>query len=378
MTESNKSDSLLTLGEGIKMIVITGGPCSGKTTGLARLSRLLADRGHKVLVSPESATKLIAAGMIPGELPWEVFQEEILRDTLSQEERIVSVARQYRDKGSKVVILCDRGAMDGEAYVGEKVFSSILARVGCTRRELCDGRYHAVIHLRTAALGAEQFYTLANNTARTETLEEATSLDERTLQAWARHSHPRVIDNSTDFEGKLHRLLADVCAVIGDPVPIEREDKFLIEPFDPVTLPVHWYGSQIVQDYLVSPHKLEERRVRARSSEGSVSYYYTIKRVIGSGERLEEERMISEREYLTLLSLRDPKLKTIRKRRICFFWSGQFFEVDLFEEPINGLVLMEVEKTDRSVWFETPPFITVRTKVTEDNKYSNIGIAMGL
>ena len=77
--------TILNLGEDIKVIVITGGPCSGKTTGIARLYRMLSDRGYKVLVSPETATKLITAGMLPGELPWPEFQEEILLDTLSQE-----------------------------------------------------------------------------------------------------------------------------------------------------------------------------------------------------------------------------------------------------------------------------------------------------
>ena len=33
-------------------------------------------------------------------------------------------------------------------------------------------RYDLVIHLRTAALGKEEFYTLDNNSARTETAEK--------------------------------------------------------------------------------------------------------------------------------------------------------------------------------------------------------------
>jgi thymidylate kinase len=90
---------VIELGPGITIIVITGGPCSGKTTGLARLKRMLEDRGYKVLVSPESATKLIEAGMPLGELPMIEFQEEILLDILAQEDRIFSIAARYRDKG---------------------------------------------------------------------------------------------------------------------------------------------------------------------------------------------------------------------------------------------------------------------------------------
>jgi CYTH domain-containing protein/predicted ATPase len=377
-----ESYSILNIGDGIKIIVITGGPCSGKTTALARLKRMLADRGYKVLISPESATKLILAGMTPGELPWPHFQEEILLDTLSQEERILSIATKYRDKGHKVVVLCDRGAMDGEAYLGAEAYGTLLDSLGFTHRQLCDERYHAVIHLRTAALGAEEFYTLANNEARKETPEEARALDERTLDAWTRHPHPRVIDNSTDFEGKLKRLFAEVCAILGDPVPLEQEDKFLVEPLDPATIPqeVKWTDSHIVQDYLVSPTAGEERRVRARGDGDSASYFYTVKRYISVGVRAEEEKMITRREYETLLTLRDPERWTIKKRRVCFFWREQFFEVDLFEESQlesdgTPLALMEAERTDRTPELVLPPFVKVIRNVTGDKRYSNSQIA---
>ena len=313
-----KNSSVLDLGEGITIIVITGGPCSGKTTGLSWLSQALADRGYKVLISPESATKLIGAGMLPGELPWPIFQEEIILDTINQENRIISIAKRYRDAGRKVVILCDRGAVDGQAYLGSEEFGKLIAQLHYTYRDLCDGRYHAAIHLRTAALGAEAFYTLANNTARIETPEFARGLDQRTLEAWQHHQHPRVIDNSTDFEGKLKRLLAEVCEVLGDPVPLEKEDKLLVEPFDINTIPVTWTESKIEQDYLFSPEAGEERRVRARSDAGGTSYYYTTKREVSSGVRIENEKMISDKEYFVLLTLRNPKKVTIRKRRICF------------------------------------------------------------
>lgn len=367
--------SILNIGSGIYTIALTGGPCSGKTTALSRLQRMLADRGYKVLVSPESATKLITAGMSPEELPAIEFQEEILLDQLAQEQRLLSIATRYRDKGRKVVILYDRGTIDGEAYVGSGVYEKLISRLGFTYKELCDERYHAVIHMRTAALGVERFYTLANNTARTETLEQARKIDQLTLNAWTRHPHPRVIDNSTDFEGKLHRLFIEVCGVLGDPVPLEKEDKFLIEPVDLAKIPVQWFESQIAQDYLVSTISGEERRVRARSDCKSTSYYYTVKRAVSSGVRIEEEKMITRREYEILLTLRDSGKTTINKRRICFFWREQFFEIDFFGDAHVGLVLMEVERTDRTPELELPDFIRVIRNVTGESRYSNSALA---
>jgi len=374
-----EKQALLNLGDNITVIVITGGPCGGKSTGLAVLSQELTGRGYKVLVSPESATKLIVGGAKcgEGELPPAEFQEEILLDTLSQEERFFSIARRYRDQGRKVVILCDRGAMDGKAYSENGAFETMIGNFGLTCRNLSDDRYHAVMHLQTAALGAEKFYTLENNSARTETPEVARALDARTLLAWQCHQHPRVIDNSTDFDGKMRRLLAEVCGVLGDPVPIEKEDKFLIDWLDLSTIPVPWTESEIVQDYLVSPAEGEERRVRARGDGQNFSFYYTVKRELRPGERIEEEKLITEREYQALLTMRDPKLKTIRKRRVCFFFGNQFFEVDFFSEPTKTLCLMEAERTDRAPDLVLPPFIKMIRNVTGNKKYSNKKIAAG-
>lgn len=87
---------LSSLGKDLFVIVITGGPCSGKTTGLIRLRDMLASQGYKVLVSPESATKLIMGGIVPGEqrgLSASEFQRHILLDTLTQEQCYISTAR---------------------------------------------------------------------------------------------------------------------------------------------------------------------------------------------------------------------------------------------------------------------------------------------
>jgi CYTH domain-containing protein/predicted ATPase len=372
-----KEGVIPTLGKDITIIVITGGPCGGKTTGLAVLSQKLADRGYKVLISPESATKLITAGMKPQELPNLIFQEEILLDVIEQEHRLISIAKRYRDLGRKVVIFCDRGTVDGEAYAGVEDFKSIIARHGCDYNYLCNDRYHAIIHLRTAALGAESYYTLNNNNARYESLEQAQSVDQRTLDAWTRHQHPRVIDNSTDFDGKIHRLLTEVCAVLGDPVPLEQEDKFLIDPFSEKDIPakVKFFVSHITQTYLISPVRGEERRLRMRRDENSACYFYTIKKDVSPGVRIEIEKGITAREYAALYEMRYQAIAEIQKKRICFFWKEQFFEIDSFMEPVSNLFLMEAERTDRSPDLKIPPFVKVIKNVTGDKQYSNLAIA---
>lgn len=48
--------------------------------------------------------------------------------------------------------------------------------------DLRDSRYNVVIHMVSAAIGAEDFYRLDNNTTRTEGIEIARELDKLTAQ----------------------------------------------------------------------------------------------------------------------------------------------------------------------------------------------------
>lgn len=52
------------------------------------------------------------------------------------------------------IIICDRGTMDGSAYVDENVWQAILDETGWSTIQLRDRRYEAVIHMVTAAEGA--------------------------------------------------------------------------------------------------------------------------------------------------------------------------------------------------------------------------------
>ena len=79
------------------------------------------------------------------------------------------------------MILLDRGTMDGKAYMSEQQWELMLEELWYTPVALRDQRYDAIVHLVTAADGADRFYTLANNSTRTESAEQAIAMDRRTL-----------------------------------------------------------------------------------------------------------------------------------------------------------------------------------------------------
>ena len=70
--------------------------------------------------------------------------------------------------------------MDGSAYLDPQDWDEMLRHMQVSEVQIRDMRYDGVIHLVTAADGAEKYYNLANNQARHESLTDAIQRDRKT------------------------------------------------------------------------------------------------------------------------------------------------------------------------------------------------------
>ena len=68
------------------------------------------------------------------------------------------------------IVFSDRGTMDSCAYMTSEEFNTVFNEEGWNIVNMRDKRYDVVVFLVTAADGAENYYTLANNEARHEDL----------------------------------------------------------------------------------------------------------------------------------------------------------------------------------------------------------------
>ncbi len=357
----------------IAKIVVTGGPCAGKTTAMSWIQNAFTQKGYTVLFVPETATELITGGVAPWTCRTNSAFQKCLLQLQLEKEKVFEQAAGAMD-AQKVLIVCDRGALDNRAYMDGLEFAQVLEYLGTNEVELRD-HYDAVFHLVTAAKGAEEFYTTANNSARTETMDEAAELDDKLISAWTGHPHLRVIDNSSDFEGKMKRLIAEISSFLGEPEPFEIERKFLIEYPD-----LKWLESipycqriEIIQTYLKSGQD-EEIRVRQRGFDGHYIYFQTTKRRVSGAKRVEIERRLSEREYLRLLMNADTDRRQIRKDRYCLTYENQYFEIDVY--PFwTDKAIAEIELSDEHAEIRFPKQIRVIKEVTEDESYKNASLA---
>ena len=357
----------------ITKIVITGGPCAGKTTAMSWIQSNFTKLGYTVLFVPETATELITGGVAPWTCGTNADYQKCQMKLQLEKEKIFEQGASTMPV-DKVLIVCDRGTLDNKAYMSELDFSTVITSLGCNEVELRDG-YDAVFHLVTAAKGAEQFYTTANNAARTETVEQAAALDDKLIAAWTGHPHLRIIDNATGFEDKLKKLIAEIAAFLGEPEPYEIERKFLIAYPDLAKLEKlpNCQRVEIIQTYLTAPDG-EESRVRQRGADGNYIYIQTTKKKVSDVKRVEVERRLTKDEYLRLLMDADPDCRPIRKTRYCLTYDNQYFEIDVY--PFwDHQAILEIELSNEEAEIRFPAELKVIREVTEDDSFKNASLA---
>ncbi len=216
---------------------------------------------------------------------------------------------------------------------------------------------------------------MANNAARTETPEQAAALDDKLIAAWTGHPHLRVIDNTTDFNAKMRRLIGEISSFLGEPEPMEIERKYLIQYPNLKALEKlpNCQKVDIMQIYLQSG-SAEETRIRQRGQDGNYIYFKTTKRSVSSGKRIEIEERLTQEEFLSLMPHADPACRPIRKQRYCLSENGLYYEIDIYPEWQHQAIL-EVELHDENQEIVFPDCVKVIREVTNEDAFSNHSLA---
>lgn len=170
-----------------------------------------------VFVVPEAATMMMKGGCLIRTNEYQTqgaveFQHHLLQLQMTMEETYISMANlQAKQKNFKekyleqqnfakdVVLIMDRGLMDGRSYLEQEQWQYMLDQYNMNEVYLRDRRYDLVLHMVTAADGAEKYYNLSNNIARYERdILEAVECDKNTQLAWIGHPQFKIIENRDD------------------------------------------------------------------------------------------------------------------------------------------------------------------------------------
>lgn len=363
------------MGNLIAKIAITGGPCAGKTTALSRIEQELSDRGYRVFVISESATELIKGGIRPfGLNSFELveFQRLILQYQYQKEE-IYLKAVEKLPESEKCVIICDRGLMDNKAYIPNFVFHQLCGDFGVKELDIMDS-YSMVIHLVTAADGCPEYYTLENNEARSESIEEAIKLDQNTQNVWSGHNRFVVIDNSVDFNEKMNKVIENICQLVCSPFSIRYQKKYLVDLSKSSLSFLQQDGVVKIdfeQTYLYEKRKNYEKRLRKRTLDNETTFYLTVqKKSIDGLSKIITDQKITEKQYYKLLDL--EKCGTVKKQRYTFVYQKQYFKLDIFDNDEAILELNPISKEGKIIF---PKNLYIDREITNDVNYDNFNIA---
>lgn len=370
-------------------VVLTGGPCGGKTTGQERLAAFFEGLGWRVFRVPETATILLGGGVKFADLSPKQsydFQVGLMKTMMTIEDVYFKLGDSVDNKD--VLIICDRGTYDPSAYMDDAGWHRLLQTLGVNAVEVRDNRYNQIVHMVTAADGAEDFYTLSNNTTRSEGLGAAREQDRKTHEAWIGHPYFDIVENTDtrNFEDKIKRLIQVVCdranVYYGDRLaPDSIKRKFLVVEVYPEKFP-KYEEFIVLHDYLNVPATEPadtQIRIRKRGKKGAWNFSHTTRHKV-AGKKIETRMQISDREYSAYRKHRDPSRSTLYKRRRCFMFGKQYYHLDFYEagcpSACRNLMLMETYTTvpvgqDLSL----PDCVKVAKEVTGDLGYSMYHLA---
>jgi predicted ATPase len=225
-------------------VVLTGGPCAGKSSCLEHLRREATEAGYDVYLVPEVATLLLSNGVsVPStSSAWFTFQNQILKLQLSLERTFTKIAS---STGRPSIIIMDRGLLDGKSYVSEDTWHALMHATEASDAEIHQPRmriteeymikrYDLVVHLVTAADGAEEHYRSGattddsgNKVVRGEPPDVARELDRKLRLAWAVHPNHCIIPNgSKGFTGKVEECTG---AILNCANTLQPQPKYLKE-----------------------------------------------------------------------------------------------------------------------------------------------------
>jgi len=201
-------------------------------------------------------------------------------------------------------------------------------------------------------------------------------VDYRIRKAWDTHCNRRIIDNQTDFAGKIRRVVTAICSHLGVLSPQDARKLFVVSRklFNP---PPEVKVEEYVMTYTFLDGSTEEEnscvRYRVHGDHRSI----TFARKAADGEI--SERIIGGREARTLLERRSPRIPSLTRKRHVFITDSHYFQLN---DHNNDECLLAVEvasplsKVVFPAWLQ--PAVICEIDVDKATKYSLFQMALRL
>lgn len=297
-------------------IVLTGGPCAGKSTVFDTLNDYLTEKGYYVITVSETATELIRSKILPNPSDKEhtlMFQDILLHQQYTKE-LISEVYAKKMAKNQKVVILYDRSILDNRAYLDSKEdFDYILNKNNLDELEVLNS-YDLVLNLISVATCKPECYKLDG--VRYETLEDAQNLDKRTSTAWIHHPNFKAIKPTDTIEEKINLVITEVDNYLSG-IKNNNKENILLDYNSDLSI----YNDNNSKTINIFNIYLSKDLVLTKKE-----YYNSVIYTKSNYSDINSEIIISENEFIDLIYKFDV-IYTERKKEINFIDNGNVYKI---------------------------------------------------
>ena len=315
----------------IYKIVLTGGPCAGKTTILNAVNKYLKQENIPFVTIPETATELIINGIKPSIMSAYDFQDIVIKRQLAKEQDAEEYFQNHFVNYDKCVIIYDRGIFDNAAYMDDVGFQKLLSKYELKSIAKID-KYDLVLDLLSVASCKKEAYNL-DNEARTETVSEAEILDTKTSNAWASHHNIKLLSSKVSIEEETNVVIDNINNVLNE-IEKQEKEKYLVNI---LKSDLSIYGNlpriKVTEYYFdVGLPSNYNFVVSIRNNHGQ-SYILEIYREIENKILTIYNKSI---DYKTFDYIRDNYrlLKSIEKKEINFIKNQTFYRLNQYGEKI--------------------------------------------
>lgn len=171
-------------------VVLTGGPCGGKTESLSFLKEQLISKGMKVTIVPETAGALLSLNYMPGDnISYFDFQNLLFK---------IQFIKEYLNENFTDIVICDRGLLDAKIYMDNNDFQSLLCKNLVTETEIVS-TYDVALYYRTIAY---EYPKMFQEKRIYETPEVGINRDKKSLEIWNSKLLKISYSNLIGFENK--------------------------------------------------------------------------------------------------------------------------------------------------------------------------------
>lgn len=193
-------------------LVLTGGPCGGKTSSIDFLSKRLKEEGYTVTTIDETANSLLSLGYAPNDnITAFDFQNLLFK---------LQFLKEYTQEGKTDILICDRGLFDGKVYINDSDFNKILKSNEVTYNEVLS-TYNAALYFKSIAY---EYPDLFSKLRIYETPTIGIERDKKCLEVWQSKIIPTNYDNLDGIEKKQELIFQSLIKNIRDPKKYEHYD----------------------------------------------------------------------------------------------------------------------------------------------------------